>query len=74
MSSTRDRRNVARRARKQRESLRAAGLRPIQIWVPDVRSKSFAIQARRQSLAIARSTQEQEDLAFIESVADWDAA
>ena len=73
MSSTRDRRNAARRVRKHRESLRAAGLRPIQIWVPDVRSKSFAMQARRQSLAIARSAQEQEDLAFIESVADWDA-
>jgi Antitoxin MazE-like len=73
MSSTRDRRNVARRVRKHREALRAAGLRPIQIWVPDVRSKSFATQARRQSLAIARSEQEKEDLAFIESVADWDA-
>jgi hypothetical protein len=53
--------------------LRAAGLRPIQIWVPDVRSKSFAVQARRQSSAIAKSAQEQDDLAFIESVADWNA-
>jgi hypothetical protein len=72
MSSTRDRRNVARRVQRHRESLRAAGLRPIQIWVPDVRSKSFALQARRQSLAIARSVQEKDDLAFIESVGDWD--
>lgn len=72
MSSTRDRRNVARRVQRHRESLRAAGLRPIQIWVPDVRSKSFALQARRQSLAIARSAQEKDDLAFIESVGDWD--
>jgi hypothetical protein len=53
--------------------LRAAGLRPIQIWVPDVRSKNFAAQARRQSRAIARSAQEQDDLAFIESIADWTA-
>jgi hypothetical protein len=59
---------------KHRQSLRAAGLRPIQIWVPDVRSKGFAAQARRQSLAIAKSAQEQDDLAFIESVADWNAA
>jgi hypothetical protein len=57
---------------KHRQALRAAGLRPIQIWVPDVRSKSFAVQAKRQSLAIARSAHEQDDLAFIESVADWD--
>ena len=73
MSRTRERNNVARRVQKHRQSLRAAGLRPIQIWVPDVRSKTFAAQARRQSLAIARSEQEKNDLAFIASVADWDA-
>jgi len=61
----------ADRVRKHRESLRAAGLRPIQIWVPDVRSERLATQARRQSRAIARSVQEQDDLAFIESIADW---
>ncbi|TLY99625.1 MAG: DUF3018 family protein [Gammaproteobacteria bacterium] len=30
---------VAQRVQKHRKALRAAGLRPIQIWVPDVRSK-----------------------------------
>ncbi|HEX7236399.1 MAG TPA: antitoxin MazE family protein [Gammaproteobacteria bacterium] len=74
MSRPPSRKSVARRVQKHRQSLRAAGLRPIQIWVPDVRSKSFAAQARRQSLAIAKSAQEQDDLAFIESVADWNAA
>jgi hypothetical protein len=39
---------------------------------PDVRSKRFAVQARRQSLAI-RSAQEKDDLAFVEPVADGDA-
>lgn len=63
---------VAQRVEKHRKALRAAGLRPIQIWVPDVRSKSFAAQARRQSLAIAKNPQEQDDLAFIESIADWE--
>jgi hypothetical protein len=67
MAPPRSRNTVARRVRKHRLSLRAAGLRPIQIWVPDVRSKSFAVQARRQSLAIARSEQEEDDLGFIES-------
>jgi len=62
----------AERVQKHRQALRAAGLRPIQIWVPDVRSKRFTAQAHRQSLAIARSAQEQDDLAFIESLADWD--
>ncbi len=64
---------VAERVHKHRAALRAAGLRPIQIWVPDVRSKSFARQAHKQSLAVARSSQEQDDLAFIESLADWNA-
>jgi len=63
---------VAQRVEKHRKAMRAAGLRPIQIWVPDVRSKSFAVQARRQSLAIAKSSQEQDDLVFIESIADWE--
>lgn len=62
--------SIAKRVRKHRNALRAAGLRPIQIWVPDVRAKSFAIQARKQSLAISKSAQEQDDLAFIESIAD----
>jgi Protein of unknown function (DUF3018) len=74
MSSSRIRppRNpVAQRVKKHRKTLRAAGLRPIQIWVPDVRSKSFAAQARRQSLAVAKSPQEHDDLVFIEFIADW---
>jgi len=75
MSSNRPRSRTptAARVRKHREGLRAAGLRPVQIWVPDVRSKHFAAQARRQSRAIAQSAQEQDDLAFIESIADWSA-
>jgi hypothetical protein len=77
MSSTRGRSRVrspvAERVQKHRRALRAAGLRPIQIWVPDVRSKSFVTQARKQSLAVARSPQEQDDLAFIESLVDWNA-
>jgi len=40
------------KVREHRERLRAQGLRPIQIWVPDVRSPSFRKQAHRQSLAV----------------------
>lgn len=39
--------------RAHRARLRKAGLRPIQIWVPDVRTKAFARAAHRQSLAVA---------------------
>lgn len=56
------------KVRSHRERLRAQGLRPIQIWVPDVRSASFKAEAHRQSLAVATSAQEYDDQAFIDSV------
>ncbi|MGC8490859.1 MAG: antitoxin MazE family protein [Syntrophobacteraceae bacterium] len=37
-----------------RDKLRAQGLRPIQIWVPDVRSKTLVEEVRRQSLRVSR--------------------
>jgi len=48
--------------------LRAQGLRPIQIWVPDTRSPAFAEEARRQSLLVALSPDEAEDQAFIDAI------
>lgn len=54
--------------RAQRTRLRARGLRPVQFWVPDVRSPEFAAEARRQSLAVAGSAQEADDQAFIDGV------
>jgi Protein of unknown function (DUF3018) len=54
-----------------RERLRAQGLRPITIWVPDVRSPEFAAEARRQSLLIANSPYAEEDQAFVDSIADF---
>ncbi|MBN1140721.1 MAG: antitoxin MazE family protein [Deltaproteobacteria bacterium] len=41
--------NVNARVRKHRETLRKAGLRPVQIWVPDTRRPGFAAECRRQS-------------------------
>ena len=55
-----------------RARLRAQGLRPIQIWVPDVRAPSFRSEAHRQSLAVAASAHAAEDQAFIDAVSDWD--
>ena len=58
------------KVREHRERLREQGLRPIQIWVPDVRASSFRAEAHRQSAAIAASTHAQEDQAFIDAVTD----
>ena len=62
------RESTSARVRKHRAALRASGLRPIQIWVPDVRATSFQAEAHRQSAAVAASSQAAEDQAFIDSV------
>jgi len=59
------------KVQKHRERLRAQGLRPIQIWVPDVRSPAFRSEAHRQSAAIAASARAMDDQAFIDAVSDW---
>ncbi len=59
------------KVREHRERLRRQGLRPIQIWVPDVRAPAFRSEAHRQSLAVASSRNEREDQAFIDSVSAW---
>ncbi|MGB8843338.1 MAG: antitoxin MazE family protein [Aliidongia sp.] len=59
------------KVRAHRERLREQGLRPIQIWVPDVRAPAFRAEAHRQSLAVAVSVQAPEDQAFIDAVSFW---
>ena len=56
------------KVREHRERLRGQGLRPIQIWVPDVRAPAFRSEAHRQSLAVATSPHTSEDQAFINAV------
>jgi hypothetical protein len=59
------------KVRRHRARLRAQGLRPIQLWVPDTRRAGFAAEARRQALAVANSRHEPDDQAFVDSVAAW---
>ena len=73
MSASPDPRPSREKVRAHRERLRQQGLRPIQIWVPDVRSPAFAAEARRQSLAVAQSSQAKEDQDFIDVVSDISA-
>ena len=60
--------SVSKRVREHRRRLRAQGLRPVQIWVPDVRSPEFAREAHRQSAAVAVSRHAQDDQAFIDAI------
>ena len=61
------------KVRTHRDRLRQQGLRPVQVWVADVRSKTFARTAHRQSLAVARSAHASSDQAFVDAVSAWDA-
>ena len=47
--------NVNARVQKHRDALRMAGLRPVQIWVPDTRRPDFAEECRRQCRLIAKA-------------------
>jgi hypothetical protein len=54
-----------------RNRLRKQGLRPIQIWVPAVRSPNFTAEAHRQSKAVARGRHAKKDQDFIDAISDW---
>jgi hypothetical protein len=65
---------VNTRVQKHREALRRAGLRPVQIWVPDTRRANFAEQCRRQSRRVAAADQADPGLLHFldEALADVD--
>jgi Protein of unknown function (DUF3018) len=61
------------KVRAHRARLRQRGLRPIQIWVPDVRSPAFKAEAHRQSLAVAGSPHAEEDQRFVDAISEQGA-
>ena len=66
----------AMRVQKRRDALRKAGLRPVQIWVPDTRRIGFAAECHRQSLLVAQGDGRDADLghfmdAALADMIDW---
>lgn len=60
--------NAASRVQKHRAGLRASGMRPVQIWVPDTRRPDFADECRRQArLASAADRADAELPGFIDA-------
>ena len=49
--------HVNQRVQKHRDALRMAGLRPVQLWVPDTRRPGFEEECLRQSQLVAASEQ-----------------
>jgi hypothetical protein len=62
--------STQKRVQKRRDALRAAGMRPVQIWVPDTRRPGFADECRRQCLMVRNDPQEGEILDWLEKAAD----
>ena len=61
---------VVERVQKHRAGLRKAGMRPVQIWVPDTRREGFAEECKRQSALIKNAQHEKEVLRFLDESAD----
>lgn len=68
---------VSERVQKRRDALRAAGLRPVQIWVPDTRRPGFANECRRQAALVAQADRSEAGLddfmdAALSDMDDWE--
>lgn len=59
---------VRQRVADHRARLRRQGLRPVQIWVPDVRAPGFAAEAHRQSELASTMPHATEDQAFVDAI------
>lgn len=64
--------STSERVQRHRDALRASGLRPVQIWVPDTRRAGFAEECRRQSMSLQGDAHEHEVLDQLAGVADTD--
>ena len=54
---------------RSRERMRAAGLRPVQFWVPDNRLEAFAADVRSQCLALKADPLEEQSIRFAQEAA-----
>jgi hypothetical protein len=61
----------AKRVRKHREKMKAAGLKPVTIWVPDVNAPGYREEIRRQCKLINASADSERVIDEMLSVADF---
>lgn len=59
------------KVRAHRERMRRRGLRPVQIWVPDVHAPAFRREARRQARLLGAQAAEADEQAFVDAVSEW---
>ena len=64
----------AKRVRKHREKMKAAGLKPVTIWVPDVNTPEFKARVAREIELInadPESERVMEEMLAISDFSDW---
>ena len=60
---------VRQRVQKRRDALRAAGLRPVQLWLPDTRDLAYQAELSRQIALINESDRNDVELqSFMDAV------
>nr|WP_294502125.1 antitoxin MazE-like protein [uncultured Rhodopila sp.] len=60
------------RTQRYRDGLRRRGLRPMQIWVPDIRAPGFAAEIKRQCELINAADRQENLMAWVEDVSVFD--
>ena len=66
--------SAAQSVQRYRDRMKRAGLRLVQLWVPDTRARGFTDECRRQSRAAAKHRRaENEVMTWIEKTRDTDA-
>lgn len=64
---------VRQRVSDYRRRMRERGYRPVQLWLPDVRTAAFAAEAKRQTALVAEADRRVDDQEFIEAVSvSWE--
>ena len=58
------------RVRRSRRAMRAKGLRPVTLWIPDTRSPAFLAEAARQCRLANEADKSDPAVAFADSLAD----
>jgi hypothetical protein len=70
--STQRRIPPSQRMKSYRQRMRAAGLRPVQIWVPDTRAPDFVEVCHRQARAVAADDPAGDEIMrFVAAVYEW---
>lgn len=65
--------SVRDRVGDHRRRMRARGYRPVQMWVPDVRTAEFAAEAQRQAALLAEADERGDDQDFVEAISEpWE--